>query len=193
MCTRKQIKIPTPHYIVFYNGLEKKEEEFVQRLSDAFEGGQAGCIELTVRTININYGQNNRLLKKSKTLSDYAYFIAEIRNNLKCMKLEEAVVKAVEHCIKNDILKEFLLEQKSEVIAMSIYEYNEEYVRKTLLQEGQEIGYAEGKAEMLIKSIEKLMENLDIDIQKACVVLGITTEEYEQAKETITHKDSEMN
>lgn len=31
------IKIPTPHYIVFYNGLGRKEEEFTQKLSDAYE------------------------------------------------------------------------------------------------------------------------------------------------------------
>ena len=196
LCTGKQIKIPTPYYIVFYNGLEKPEEEFVQKLSDAFENGQKGCIELTVRTININYGHNRKLLSKCKTLSDYAYFIAQIRSNLKQMVLKEAIVEALEHCIKNDILKEFLLEQKSEVIAMSIYEYNEEYVRRTLLEEGQEIGYAEGKAEgkaeMLVENIEKLMQILSIDVRKACESIGITVEEYEQAKEILAPKSGEM-
>lgn len=155
LCTGKQIKIPTPYYIVFYNGLEKPEEEFVQKLSDA------------------------------------------IRSNLKQMALKDAVIEALEHCIKNDILKEFLLEQKSEVIAMSIYEYNEEYVRRTLLEEGQEIGYAEGraegKAEMLVENIEKLMQILSIDVRKACESIGITVEEYEQAKEIISPKSGEMN
>ncbi|MCM1136097.1 MAG: hypothetical protein NC400_11035 [Clostridium sp.] len=36
------------------------------------------------------------------------------------------------------------MEQKSEVIAMSIYEYNEEYVRKTLFEDGWEEGQKEG-------------------------------------------------
>ena len=191
LTSRKQIKIPTPHYIVFYNGPEKQEEEFVQRLSEAFEGGKEGCIELTVRTININYKRGNRLLKKCKVLSDYAYFIAKIRHNLEHMKLEEAIMAAVEYCIKNDILKEFLLEQKSEVVAMSIYEYNEEYIRRTLLEEGQEIGYAEGKEEgkaiMLVENVEILMKNLDADVSKACATLGITPEEYEKAKELAKH------
>jgi len=35
-------------------------------------------------------------------------------------------------------------EQKSEVIAMSIYEYNEEYVRKVLFEDGMEKGYNQG-------------------------------------------------
>jgi len=187
LCTRRQIKIPTPYYIVFYNGLEKQEEEFTQKLSEAFEGGQTGCIELNVRTININYRQGSRLLEKCKVLSDYAYFIAEIRNNLEYMELEEAVINAVEHCIQKNVLKEFLLQQKAEVVAMSIYEYNEEYVRRTLLEEGQEIGYAEGKATMLVEVIERLTESLNMDVFKACTTLGITLEEYEQAKELILH------
>lgn len=66
----------------------------------------------------------------------------------------------------------------AEVIAMSIYEYNEEYARKTFFEEGQEEGYskgvadgkregrvegkaegkAEGRAETLVNSIQKIME-----------------------------------
>ena len=37
---RKKIMIPAPHYIEFYNGLERKEEEFTQKLSDSFEDGK---------------------------------------------------------------------------------------------------------------------------------------------------------
>lgn len=39
----RHIKIPTPHYVVFYNGSEKKEEEFEQKLSDAYEDNSGGC------------------------------------------------------------------------------------------------------------------------------------------------------
>ena len=51
---------------------------------------------------------------------------------------------AVDTCIEKDVLKDFLLEQKAEVIAMSIYEYNEEYVRKTLFEDGMEQGITQG-------------------------------------------------
>lgn len=186
---RKKVLIPAPNYIVFYNGTEKKEEEFEQKLSDAFEQGRKGCMELTVRTININYDCNKELLSKCKTLSDYAYFISRIRENLEKMSLDEAVKEAVEYCIENGILKEFLMEQKAEVIAMSIYEYNEEYIRKTLLEEGREIGYAkgktEGKAEMLVVSIRRLMKELDMDQEQICHMLGVSMEEYQQAEKLL--------
>lgn len=144
MSVSRQIKIPTPHYVVFYNGTERKEQEFTQRLSDAYEDDSEGCMELIVKTININYGYNQELMSKCKSLADYAYFVAEIRKNLEHMPLQEAVEQAVNVCIEKDILKDFLLEQKSEVIAMSIYEYNEEYVRKVLFEDGVEKGYNQG-------------------------------------------------
>lgn len=146
---RKKIKIPTPHYIVFYNGLEKRDGEFFQNLSEAFEDDSEGCIELSVRVININFGQNRELLGRCKSLYGYAYFVDTIRRNLKSMELKRAVETAVEECISKDILKDFLLEQKAEVIAMSIYEYNEEYVRKSLFEDGQ--SEAENKLGKLIR------------------------------------------
>ena len=190
LSVRKLIKIPTPHYIVFYNGIEKQEEEFCLRLSDAFEDDSKGCMELTVRVININFGQNKELLEKCQTLYGYAYFVAAIRRNLQKLEMEEAIEAAVNECIEKNILKEFLLEQKAEVIAMSIYEYNEEYVKKTIHEEGYEQGKADGEAKgdakRLIKSVNTVMQNLKTDLEKACETIGTTVKEYENAKEEIS-------
>lgn len=171
LSVRKLIRIPTPHYIVFYNGLEREEEEFTQRISDAFEDDSRGCIELTVRMININFGHNKELLDQCKSLYGYAYFVETIRHNLQKMELSEAVETAVEECISKDILKDFLLEQKAEVIAMSIYEYNEEYVRKSLFEDGKETGYNQGKTageNKLGKLIALLLAEGKVDV--ACLV-----------------------
>lgn len=186
LSVRKLIKIPTPHYIVFYNGLEKQEEEFDLRLSDAFEDDSEGCMELTVRVININYGKNKDLLEKCKSLYGYAYFVATIRRNLQDMEMKKAVEAAVDECIEKNILKEFLLEQKAEVIAMSIYEYNEEYVKKTIHEEGYEEGRTHGDAQRLVKSVNTVMQNLKVDLEKACETIGTTVTEYEKAKEEIS-------
>lgn len=188
LSVKKRIMLPTPHYIVFYNGLQEQPEEFFQKLSDSFEDNNGGCLELTVRTLNINYGHNKELMAKCQSLSDYSYFIAEIRKNLKFMPLESAVITAVDSCIKKNILRDFLIEQKAEVIAMSIYEYNEEYVKKTLHEEGFDEGFDAGKYSILVKNVESLMENLGLDLPKACQALGITTDEYSTAKEKTTRR-----
>ena len=104
------LKIPTPQYIVFYNRMEKKKERFEQKLSEAFEDGKEGCMELTVQNININFGHNESLLERCPTLYGYAYFVAAVRRNVESMELREAVEWAAEECIHKEILKDFLLE-----------------------------------------------------------------------------------
>ena len=186
---RKLIKIPAPHFIVFYNGTERQEEEFIQKLSDAYEGDREGCIELTVRTININYGQNKTLMDKCKPLADYAAFIAHIRENLKTMSLENAVQTAIDTCIDENILREFLTEQKAEVIAMSIYEYDEENAKKYYFSEGYDegkfAGQTLGKAAGLLENVAAIMKNLNISLSKACELLGVTVEDYHLAEQNL--------
>lgn len=187
---RKLVKIPAPHFIVFYNGTERQEEEFSQKLSDAYEGKQQGCIELTVRTININYGKNKILMEKCKPLAEYAAFIAHIRENLKAMSLENAVRTAIDTCIDQNILKEFLTEQKAEVIAMSIYEYDEEKAKKYYFSEGYEDGYDEGKSASLLENVASIMKNLSIDLSEACDLLGVSVEDYHLAEQNISRQVS---
>ena len=97
--------------------------------------------------------------------------------NPETMKLEKAVEEAINTCIEKDVLKEFFLEQKGEVMAMSIYEYNEEYVKKSLYEEGEEAG--------MLKSVEAAMRNFHISLKEACEGLETTVEEYEKAKRNI--------
>ena len=145
LSVRKRIRIPSPRYVVFYNGLERKEEELIQKLSESYEDGNEGCMEITVHTININRGHNRSLLEKSPSLYGYSFFVSLVREKMERMKLNEAVESAVEECIRKDILKDFLLEQKAEVVAMSIYEYNEEYAKKANFEAGEEEGYERGR------------------------------------------------
>ena len=52
---------------------------------------------------------------------------------------------AMDECIAEGILSEFLRKNRAESIKMSIYEYNEELHFKTLLEEGREQGLEEGE------------------------------------------------
>lgn len=54
--------------------------------------------------------------------------VEKVRNYAEIMPLEDAVEQAVDECIKDNVLREFLSGQKAEVVKMSIYEYDEEYL-----------------------------------------------------------------
>lgn len=194
LSANRRITIPTPRYVVLYNGIEQKEEKFIQKLSDAYAGplnGKAeggGCIELTVQTLNINLGQNEALLNRSPSLYGYAYFVAAVRRNMENMELQEAAEKAVVECIEKDILRDFFLEQRSEVITMSIYEYNEEYIRRTL----REDGYADGRRKGLTEAVDAMVENFHIDLNEACKMVGLSEKDYMDEKQNIPMEHYEI-
>lgn len=72
----RQIMLPTPHCVVFYNGDKEVPEEQTIRLSEAFENkDQKADVELTVRVLNINYGHNLKLMEQCKILEEYAEFV----------------------------------------------------------------------------------------------------------------------
>lgn len=136
------IKIPNPRFIVFYNGDTKREERYKLRLSDAFEiKDSSGDFEWTADVININQGTNETLVKKCKPLYDYVRLVGRISDNKKDgMKIGQAVREAVDWSIKENFLEGFVREQKEEIIAMCLTEYDEESAIRGWKQDGIEEG-----------------------------------------------------
>ena len=103
-------------------------------------------LELIVEVFNINVGYNEELKKASKTLSDYATYVQRIRDyRSKGFSIEGSVERAIEECIKDGILKEFLMKNKAEAMAVSIYEYNEEEHMRMEREQHYEDGLKEGE------------------------------------------------
>lgn len=144
-----QISLPTPQCVVFYNGMKEMPEEQTLKLSDAFENKKVRAdVELTVRMLNINYGHNKLLMEKCRILGEYSRFAAVIRD---CMAVEEdmqtALNRAVDSCIEEGILKEFLRKNRAEVLGMLLEEFDAEKYERTIRGEGREEGRKEGLEE----------------------------------------------
>lgn len=73
--------------------------------------------------------------------------VARVRKHTKERPLNEGVELAVSECIKEGILKDFLLQNRAEVISMSIFEYDQEAHMKLLKQESYADGWEDGKEE----------------------------------------------
>ena len=143
--SKSLIKIPTPRFVVFYNGTGSQPERQVLYLSDAFEKKQdEPALELSVIVYNVNLGYNHELLNACCLLKEYAQYVAQVRAYAEELPLREAVEKAVDNCIKNNILSDFLAKNRAEAIAVSIFEYDEEKHIKSARKEWREIGYREG-------------------------------------------------
>ena len=115
-------------------------------MSEAYEN-QTGDpnLELRVVTLNINEGHNRELMEQCQILREYAQYGAKIRNYTKEMELDVAVERAVNECIHEGILTDFLRMNRAEVITMSIFEYDKEEEEKKLRKAEFEAGVAEGE------------------------------------------------
>ena len=156
----KLVKIPTPKFVVFYNGETEKPDLMELKLSDAFEiQDDDVSLELKMTMLNINEGHNEKLLSECKTLGDYSRYVAKVRAYAKTMPIADAVELAIEECIKDDILADFLRKYRAEAKSVSIYEYDEArhmaMEREENRREGREEGREEGRKEGEIKKVIK--------------------------------------
>ena len=154
---RSMIKIPVPHFVTFYNGLEKWiEEEEEIKLSDMYEiPVDNPQLELKVRVININ--RDADILSKCETLRGYMTFVNKTRckTQVERKDVKQAVLEAIDECMEENILVDFFEKHREEVVEVSIYDYDEEKVRKTLADEACEEGEQLKVVLLIIKKVKK--------------------------------------
>lgn len=176
----KLIKIPTPEFVVFYNGTDEIADRQTIKLSDAFMVEKEDySLELTATVLNINPGHSSAVLDACKTLKDYSEYSARVRRYAKTMDLEAAVELAITECIREGILAEFLRKNRAEAKSVSIYEYNEEKHMKFVREEGREEGLAAGRKEGFAARDELIlrMKQSGLPLEEISKISGMSVEE----------------
>ena len=137
----KRVRLPKPKYIVFYNGTKKQPDSMELRLSDCFENtdNEAPCLECTATMLNINYGHNQELMKHCRRLEEYSIFVQCVREYIQSEpSVEDALEKAIDTCIHQDVLADFLKKHRAEVTNMILTTYDKDLYEKTLKEDARE-------------------------------------------------------
>ena len=206
-------KIPAPKFMVFYNGTDEVEDLVELKLSSAYEhlSGEPD-LELKVLMLNVNEGHNKELMEHCRLLQEYARYVAKVREYAVRMDLNDAVECAIEACIKEGVLVDFLRENRSEVKMLSILEYDEEWEKKKLrkaeYEAGREEGIETGRTYTIVGqackklqkgcSVEEIAEMLEEDIETIRVICEIAkayAPEYDMEKvwnEYVKHEMQEI-
>nr|WP_302021069.1 hypothetical protein [uncultured Acetatifactor sp.] len=181
---RRLVKIPTPRFAVFYNGTEEQPERYQLKLSDAYANPvEKPELELTCTVYNINPGKNRKLLSECPVLLQYMLFVGYVREYLGKYPekdLRKAINKAIERCIREDVLREFLIRRRGEVTKVTQLDYtfdrrielereeareeervNTERERKRAEEERQAKEQERQRAEMAEKEVQKLRAELE--------------------------------
>lgn len=133
------MKFPIPKLVVFYNGIEEKEDEVILRLSDSFDESETEAdIEVKVRMLNVNFGRNKAIMQVCKPLEEYAWVINRIRETQKKYKEVVDAVDEVVESIPNDfVIRDLLIRNRAEVYGMLDTEYNEAEIRELFMEDGR--------------------------------------------------------
>ena len=144
------------------------------------------------------------------TLREYAQYVALVRRyKTELGSLDEAVNRAVDECIRNGVLADFLKRNRAEVVMMSIFEYNQEEEELKLRAAERQAGYASGvehgirqgiergmaqgiergTAENLCKLVNNFMSRRKVTLEEACDALGISADDYNKAERLLNGHD----
>ncbi|HBA47523.1 MAG TPA: hypothetical protein DCZ91_06940, partial [Lachnospiraceae bacterium] len=154
------------------------------KLSDAYASPvEKPELELTCTVYNINRGKNRKLLSKCPVLRQYMIFVGYVREYLGKdpeKDLEKAINNAIERCIREDVLREFLIRRREEVTKVTQLDYtidrrieleredareeervNTERERKAKEEERQAKELERQRAELAEKEVQKLRAELE--------------------------------
>ena len=187
--TTKLVKIPSPQYIVFYNGNDDAEDISKLRLSDAFIDFESqGDFEWTATMININKNHNEALHKSCKALYDYCSFVDRIKSNIKNgMENEAAIDEAINWAIQNNLLEGLIKEQRAEVRMDLLTEFNQEQYDRIRRREGYEEGLSQGATTKAIETAINMLKK-EYPISEISELTNLTTEKVLELQEQLTVK-----
>ena len=182
------VKIPNPKFIVFYNGERETPDRLDLKLSDAFEvPDKTGNFEWTAELININPDHNISLQKNCEPLYNYIQYVSRIsQNKKKGMSAVAAVDEAMNWAIHEKLLDGFFKVKKEEVLAMSLTEYDEEEVRRDFIEEGREIGIAEGTRQKAVEAAINLLKMNVLSEEQIAQAEGLPLEQVLELKQQIS-------
>ena len=182
--SRKLLKIPNPEFYVFYNGEEYYPSDKILKLSEAFiEKTMEPNLELTVKVININRQNRHPVLENCQTMQEYSIFVETVRK-WKEIDTQNGFEKAVEECIENNILRDYLKRKTKEVLNMLLAEYDYETdiavqraeEREIAFAEGIEQGFSDGSYQKALETA-KAFKRFGFDIDKIAEGTGLSIEE----------------
>ena len=182
----KKLQIPLPSFVIFYNGVQSQPDRAEFLLSELFHPtSNEPALELKAVMLNINKGHNQELMNACHTLRDYSEYVARIRTYSGKMPLADAVEKTITECIQENILQDFLLKNRAEAKAMSIYEYDEEKTMRMFRKETLEDGI-----HAVIKTCKKFNIPSDDIIQSLIANFQISENEAKEYLDKYTTQSS---
>ena len=117
---------------------------------------------------NINSGKNESLKSRCPFLREYMIFVDYVRGYLEEEKdskdLEKAINQAIDRCMEENVLKEFLTERRDEVVKVMTLDYTFERRLELTKRDATANGMVAGEVQKLIQlTCKKYQKGLTVE------------------------------
>ena len=155
---RKSIfRLPSPKFFVFYDGSSPEPLQRKLKLSDAFNDRNPS-LELVVTSFNINAGLNQPLLQQCRELNDYSTLIGKVKQGQTIgLSRRDAIIRAINWCIDNGVMQDYLLTKRNEVFTMLDLQWNLDDAKSAWKEEGREEGIEQGRFAERLEMVKNLL------------------------------------
>ena len=172
------VNIPVPVFYVLYNGTSNRSKDSLT-LSELYPSKvKYFSAEIDVKFIDINSGYNIEVLSKSPWLDGYSKLVSKIKEYLSLQNSQDKSTElAINWCVSNNIMKEYLQINYGRVIKMLNYEITDEQWYKIRERDAKLLGRAEGIAEGRIegRAEGKILGRVEIFLEQGFSVTEIAT------------------
>lgn len=125
-------------------------------------------------------------MKHCRRLEEYSIFVQCVREYIQSEpSVEDALEKAIDTCINQDVLADFLKKHRAEVTNMILTTYDKDLYEKTLKEDAREEGREEGRAEIRAELNEFKLLNKYLLKSKRYNDLERATEDIEYQKKLL--------
>ena len=159
------ILFPAPRFFIFYDGNNKSEPVHrILKLSDAFNG-DSSSLELIVHSFNINLNRNSDIIKKCSYLHDYSTLISYVKLGIsKKLSRRNAIINAIQRCIDENVMKDYLLNKREEVFSMLDLQWNFDDAKQAWLEDGIEQGVKQGISQGIKQGHDDATESIALNL-----------------------------
>ncbi len=147
-------------------------------LSDSFiESPTENSLHLVVKLINLRYNKDNEILNRSRILMGYSKLVTYVKDALsEGIPLERSIRTAIQRCIHEGYLVDFLKKHGEEIEKMKFYEFTMEEYRDLVAREAAEQAHAQGIAQGLGEGMKRFtLDNRAEDISKERILSKLTS------------------
>ena len=139
--TENEFSLPSPHCCIFYYSDKNDPITKKIKLSDSFINSGSDSVELAITAYNINPEVNQPLFVNCRHLHDYGKLIDKIKEGITSgLDSQSAISKAIEFCLANDVMRNYLEKNQEEVSNMLALQWDSDAALQARFDEGFEEG-----------------------------------------------------